>query len=391
MVFNQGAEALTGFDMADLDINTVAPITQDVGTYSYDGTDDIYGNYKVSFSDGLIDVTPRNITVNLADVTRVYGDANSQDATSYIASIDNMVFNQGAEALTGFGMADLDINTVAPITQDVGTYSYDGDDDIYGNYNVSFSAAKQTITPRLLELELKDVARVYGDANSTKIIDYIDDADANYANNDSINNLGLSVADDLSNLPAITANVGDYGYSGNNDIRGNYSVSFTNTGQFTVEHAMLNDLVSFKDNLNVEYGEDYDATISDMVKTTTLLNGDKIADVINKSNLKIKDDDGNDVTNQVGQQNAYDPNLILQIPTGTYGNYQVSGTAITGSLDVVPATITIDSASLTGDKTAIRRYNELNNTTDSMVTTNAVSGLKKPMVRLIPLQLALIR
>lgn len=129
---------------------------EDVGNYAITGniTGDLTsGNYDVTLVDGVFTITPRAITVDIADLAKVYGN-------------DDPNFTW---AITGGSLAEGDelSGTLSRVAgEDVGGYAITGTlegDLASNNYTVTVDDGMLTITPRPLVISADDLAKIYGE------------------------------------------------------------------------------------------------------------------------------------------------------------------------------------------------------------------------------------
>ncbi len=169
--------------------------TNDAGTYTWTGTitaKDTLTNYKFADdaaslvkNNGVSVVNKKDLTVNLKDVSRVYGQENLTDGYTYAVN-----------TVTGAANGDTDANIIAALTfsadasktndtalsnetnkttKDVGnnyewtaTFTADKTTGILKNYNIADSAkGKSAVTPASLSAVLSAVERTYGNATIT--------------------------------------------------------------------------------------------------------------------------------------------------------------------------------------------------------------------------------
>ena len=128
---------------------------QDVGEYDINqGTlSDTSSNYTLTFVKGTFTITPRPITVQANDKTKVYGEDEPQ--LDYTITSGNLV---GGDQLTGA----LERET----GEDVGTYAItQGTLTAGANYEISFVGADFTIEPRALKIKVTNdnLSKTYGD------------------------------------------------------------------------------------------------------------------------------------------------------------------------------------------------------------------------------------
>ena len=103
------------------------------------------GNYNITVDDGLLTVSPRQITVNIADKTSIYGD----EIVGLTASVDT---TDGKYGLVGDDPDPWKLSANISETSDAGTYTISGT-ATNGNYSVKFIDGTYTITPRQVEID----------------------------------------------------------------------------------------------------------------------------------------------------------------------------------------------------------------------------------------------
>lgn len=104
------------------------------------------GNYNITVDEGSLTVTPRQITVNIADKTSIYGD----EIVELTASVDT---SGGKYGLVGDDPDPWKLSAEnISVTSDAGTYTISGT-ATDGNYSVQFNTGTYTITPRQVEIQ----------------------------------------------------------------------------------------------------------------------------------------------------------------------------------------------------------------------------------------------
>ena len=172
--------------------------------------DDVTSLYTIEYKPGSLTVTPKPVTVTVADKTKVYGD---QDPEFEIASIIGRVKETDEITFTAISRTNLG--------EDVNAYAITATGDKYqGNYEVTYVPGTLTITPRPVTVEAEVKTKVYGDADeplTAKVTGPIG---------------GDSVAYTL--VRAEGENVGDYLITPNGDtVQGNYTVTYK-TNQYHI-------------------------------------------------------------------------------------------------------------------------------------------------------------
>ena len=121
-----------------LSLTTDADVTSNVGAYGINLADSaVNSNYAITFTEGALNVTQREISVTANDQTKVSGSANP--ALTYALTNGNLVNGDG---FTG-GLV-----TPATLTSDAGNYAItQGNLALSGNYALSFTAGQLTVTP----------------------------------------------------------------------------------------------------------------------------------------------------------------------------------------------------------------------------------------------------
>jgi hypothetical protein len=143
-----GAANLSTTATASTGVGSV-PITVSLGTL----TSDV--GYQFTLVGGVLDITPRPITLTADALSRFYGNANP--ALTYTVGGSGLV---NGDTLTGA------LANTATSTTGVGTTAItQGSLAANANYAVSYVGANLTITPRPLTLTADALSRLYGEAN----------------------------------------------------------------------------------------------------------------------------------------------------------------------------------------------------------------------------------
>lgn len=134
---------------------------EDVGSYAITGrvTGDLASpNYQVTIQDGVFTITPRPITLSIADLEKVYGNADPELAWQVTA---------GSLAGRDGDIADL-IALSREAGEDVGSYAINGilaEALTGGNYELTVNNGNLVITPRALEISADVLSKIYGQAD----------------------------------------------------------------------------------------------------------------------------------------------------------------------------------------------------------------------------------
>ena len=341
--------------------------TNNAGEYNWRATfslsDELAKNYQFDnngstnfeITNGKSIVTAVDLTIDLNDISRVYGNLDKGNyqfnATGLvngdeIADLILKVTNDGAIAA---GTIDNPQKTAS-----VGTYEWSGtvsnaDNTLSTNYNIEYvddGKAVSEVTSAKLDIVLGDVSHKYGSPN-------LDDYKASIGTNGLVNgdngNVSIDVNkvvdDALKDNNKYTDNVGDYtwvvskdGISANGFNLGNYIVTVTNEGKSEVTPAKLDIVLG---DVSHKYGspnlDDYKASIG----TNGLVNGDNGNVSIDVN--KVVDDalkDNNKYTDNVGDYTWVVSKDGISANGFNLGNYIVTVTN-EGKSEVTPAKLDI--------------------------------------------------
>jgi len=125
----------------------------------------LYSNqqgYDISYADGTLTITPKNIAVKANNAERVYGDPNPTSGTVSVMP-GSLV---GTDAIGGASLS-----STAAVTSNIGDYSLTPTAVTFtngnaANYMITYADGTLTITPRPITVTA-NASRVYGDANPT--------------------------------------------------------------------------------------------------------------------------------------------------------------------------------------------------------------------------------
>ena len=151
---------------------TITGAGADADTYTLTatatGTDS--GNYDVRVTNSTYTVTARPVTIQIGDASGVYGEAHSLTAGTGDGQVT--LEDITADKTSGGIVSREDIYAVLPgltLTTDAGEKSPVGDkykvtaeNEQYGNYQVTFTPGKYTVTPRPVTVTIADKDGLYG-------------------------------------------------------------------------------------------------------------------------------------------------------------------------------------------------------------------------------------
>jgi filamentous hemagglutinin family protein len=179
--------------VSGLTLSTSATSASNVGTYAVQAAGGTAQNYNVSYgANGTLTVDPASLTINVSNLSKVYGAANPTLAASYAG----LVNGDSTAVVSG-----LSLSTGATSASHVGTYAIDGSGATAQNYAVTYNQGVMSITPAPLYATSTDGTRLYGGANPSFSATY-----SGFVNGDTTASLGqTSFA-----TAGATANVGTY-------------------------------------------------------------------------------------------------------------------------------------------------------------------------------------
>lgn len=133
---------------------------EDAGEYALSGTWN-NDNYKVDFTDAKFTINPRPTRVDIANVTKVYGEKDPA-VTGFTYKVFDTAVNPEAEYTDSKTIESMGITiSCGKHSEDVGEYNLVGTCS-NGNYEVTFTG-KLTITPATVTVKLPSIESVYGD------------------------------------------------------------------------------------------------------------------------------------------------------------------------------------------------------------------------------------
>ena len=143
----------TKADLPGLVLTSAAPATPGVGEYDITASGATNPNYVITYDAGTEKVTRAPLTITADDKTRVYG----ADRPIYTASYGGFVNGDGEGDVDG-----LEITGDAPADADVGDYEIHAESATSANYDITYVAGVEHVTPAPLTITVDDKSRVYG-------------------------------------------------------------------------------------------------------------------------------------------------------------------------------------------------------------------------------------
>lgn len=301
------------------------------------------GNYNITVDEGSLTVSRRQITVNIADKTSIYGEK----IVELTASVDT---SGGKYGLVG---DDPDPWTLSAEniseTSDAGTYTISGT-ATDGNYSVQFNTGTYTITPRQVEIDFT----LSGDEGGFTVT-YSGKPQEMTAKVSGMVNGDVITAEVTYNTDDGSApvNVNADGYTAKATLSGdkanNYYVTSTGSGTAEDEYVYLRyaeqDFTIAKAKLTVETYE----------TDGTVVYGDEAAFGYNITGF-VNDETESVLEGKIGYTTNYEPGAESGAAGGAYivsytegsftsGNYEISAAAAT-SFEVTARKVTLDLGSL---------------------------------------------
>lgn len=208
---------------------------EDVGNYTIFGniTGDLAsGNYDVTLNEGVFTITPREISISIDDLSKIYGEMDPA-----------LTYSVSGEPVNG---DDFTVALSRAVGENVGDYAITGEvsgDVVSDNYAISVNDGVLTITPREITVAVTDLVKIYGE----------DDPALTWAVTEGSLAEGENLDGTLTR--AMGENVGDYAITG--ELAGpvatdNYTVTL-NDGMLTINPRPI---VISADDLMKIYGED---------------------------------------------------------------------------------------------------------------------------------------
>ena len=210
-----------------------------VGKYDISVENGTYGNYDVTFINGVYTVTKAKLTVTANDVEISYGDNGKDNGVK----IDGFV-NDENEGVLG-GSLSFTYGTYEPKRSGVGEYEVTPAGYTSANYEIEFKSGKLDVKAKAITVTISNAGHVYGAAVGNKF--GIGDPNGGWVQSGDKDAL-LSAISSLFLLKkqgtgeqvtlSSTLPVGKYDITVANDTYGNYNVTF-NSGTYEVTEAEI--------------------------------------------------------------------------------------------------------------------------------------------------------
>lgn len=144
-----------------LSVTSTANASSGVGSYSITASG-AAANYDITFTDGTLTVTPAQLTISVADTSKVYGDAMPNFAVSY----DGFVAGDDESVVT-----NLNVASTADASSGVGSYNITPSGASAANYDITFTGGTLTVTKAPLTLHVQDHTRPFLTENPLFAVD----------------------------------------------------------------------------------------------------------------------------------------------------------------------------------------------------------------------------
>lgn len=271
-------------------------------------------NYSFSFVNGTLTINKAVLTVMANAASRTYGAANP----SFTAGFTGFKNGQNLASSGVTGAASL--TTTATPASPVGPYTISAAVGTLAatNYSFSFVDGTLTVNKAVLTVTADAASRVYGDPNPLFTASY-----SGFQNGEILATSGVAGSPSLTTTATAATNVGSASIvaAAGSLTASNYSFSFVN-GTLTITQATLSVVV---DDQSKVYGE-ANPTLTGTV--SGVKNGDNITASYSTTATQFSDAGGYSIT------------ATLNDPNGKLGNYTVSNTAGTLTINKADQVIT---------------------------------------------------
>ncbi len=146
--------------IAGLTVSTVANASSPVGDYAIEASGTT-NNYTITFVEGVLNVTPKAVTVSAVNKSKTYGDNNPALTLAYVGLVNDET-----------SIAGLTVSTVANTSSPVGTYPIVVS-GTSGNYTITFVEGVLSVTPKAVTVSAVNKSKVYGEDNPTFTLEYV--------------------------------------------------------------------------------------------------------------------------------------------------------------------------------------------------------------------------
>jgi len=204
-------------------VTSAASKTSNIGSYAIEASGATADNYSITYSPGMLTITPAPLTVSIDPATRRYGDPDPV----FTYTVSGLKNNDSEGLVTVNNMASL-----ASANAGIGDYGIVGFPFVSSsNYSVAEQVfGSLTITPRLLTIRADNATRVYGDVNPTFTASY--DGLASFDTPALFGDIGLTTQANQ------TSGVGEWGITFGAVANQNYTIT-REFGTLTITPAPL--------------------------------------------------------------------------------------------------------------------------------------------------------
>jgi len=209
LTFVFGGDGLAGSDTLSGTLSTTANQTSGVGNYAITkGTLAASSNYDVTYTEGAVSVTPRQISIIADAKTMVYG-----------TSVPTLTYQIGGSGLVNGDTLTGALSTAVTATSNAGTYAIGaGTVAANPNYAITYVGNDVTVAPRAVTVAAHAKTITYG--NGVPTLTFTIGGDGLL--------IGDAVTGSLTTTASPTSNVGTYAITrGNLAFSSNYDVSYT--------------------------------------------------------------------------------------------------------------------------------------------------------------------
>ena len=216
--------------------STTATTESKVGSYPITISNADAKNYQLTVNNGTMSIEKAELTINVDNKTRIYGDANPEFTLSYTGLKNN-------ETVPDWEKQPI-IETTADVKSPIGTYPVSLKDAVAVNYQITDIDGTLTVNKAALQITPVDATRKYGEENPKFELAY-----TGLKNNESV--------PEWTTDPIITTNatetspVGEYAIQVTSAEARNYTLD-NKVGTLTIEKAPLTIGIS---NYNRKYGD----------------------------------------------------------------------------------------------------------------------------------------
>jgi hypothetical protein len=201
---------------------TEATKTSNVGTYKITPSGAEAGNYSISYEQGNLTITKRQLTA-ISHAARYYGDENPILPIEYTGFVNDETENVLTTKPIG--------TTTAKVTSPIGDYPITVSGGDATNYEFVYEQGVLTVNKASLSAKVKNVTKVYGDENPDFIIEY-----SGLKNGETVPS--WTTAPTFQTEATKNSGVGEYAIKAVGGVAGNYDISFTD-GVLTITKRTL--------------------------------------------------------------------------------------------------------------------------------------------------------